>query len=274
MRVLITGAGGFVGGYLVDALTKAGFEVGRGTRNNLDEVLNLIGHCECIVHAAASTPISGVTVEQMVADNVLLTKSLLEAAKDWKVKKFILFSSISMYGTVNVPILEEGTTITNPSVYGATKFLCEQLLKEQNISGLALRLPGILGPKAHKGNWLPGVADKLLKGETIGAYNLDKPFNNAVHVDDLAKLIIKVLKEGWSGYDAMVLGAKGVLRVKSVITRLARALDVEAKIEEIPTRQHSFVISSRHAMQDWGYDPMEIEKMVDQYGAELAYEKV
>lgn len=291
MKVLVTGASGFVGNYLVEALDKAGFEVTGVYRTNIPKILKksrvgyvradlgkgvyfIKGPFDAIVHAAASTPLSGVTTDQMIRDNVYSTQELLRAAPRWGTKQFILFSSVSMYGRIDRPVLDESCPIITPTAYGATKYLSEQLLKEQDIPGLALRLPGILGPRAHHGNWLPGVAEKLRKGETVRAFNLDRPFNNAVHVDDIAKLIISNLMKGWKGYDAMVLGADGVMFTKMVIERLAKVLKVKAKIEEIPAAQKSFVISSKHAMSQWGYDPLEIGKMVDQYGAELAYETV
>lgn len=290
MKVLVTGASGFVGSYLVDALDTAGFEVTGIYRTKAPKILKksrigyiradlsqgtyfIRGPFDAVVHAAASTPLSGVTTDQMIRDNVYSTQELFKAVPRWGTKSFILFSSISMYGRVDRPVLDETCPIVTPTTYGATKYLSEQLLKEQSISGLALRLPGILGPTAHEGNWLPGVAAKLRKGETIRAFNLDRPFNNVVHVDDIAKLIISNLQKGWKGYDAMVLGAAGVMFTKMVIERMAKALKVKAKIEEIPAAQKSFVISSKHAMEQWGYAPLDIGKMVDQYGAELAYEE-
>lgn len=291
MKVLVTGTSGFVGGYLAEALDKTGFEVTGIYKTRVPKILKssrigyvradlskgtyfIQGPFDAIIHAAASTPLSGVTVDQMIRDNVYSTQELLRAVSRWGVRAFVLFSSISVYGEITSPSVDENTPIVNPTSYGVTKYLCERLLKEADVSGLALRLPGILGPGAHGGNWLPGIAAKMLKGETVRAFNLDRPFNNAVHVDDVAKLIIAALRKNWTGYDTMVLGAEGIIRVKTAIEKMAKALKTTVTIEEIPAARKSFVISSKRAKALWDYDPQEIGRMIDQYGAELVNEAV
>jgi nucleoside-diphosphate-sugar epimerase len=124
-----------------------------------------------------------------------------------------------------------------------------------------------LGPGAHR-NWLASVAAKLMGGETIGAFHLDQPFNNAVHAADIARLARRAVEQSWSGFDAVVLGARGVVTVREALTRLAAGLDVPADLAEVPSTKASFILSSERAMSRWGYDPMEIGALIDRYAAE------
>ena len=57
----------------------------------------------------------------MVHDNVLGTRALIEAALRWGTRAFVLYSSLSIYGTVTTPVVDEATPIVDPDAYGATK---------------------------------------------------------------------------------------------------------------------------------------------------------
>jgi UDP-glucose 4-epimerase len=288
MRTLVTGASGFSGSFVARALAQAGFDVVgvyrrdtpflaplvgepnlRLLRADLSEARELPGPFEAVVHAAATSPAAGVSVERLLRDNVLANLALVAAAKGWRSRAFVLFSSLSVYGEVAGPVLDENCPIVNPDAYGATKRLAELLLAEEPaLPTLALRLPGVLGPGAHR-NWLSGIAARLLRQEPIPAYNLDAPFNNAAHVSDIAKLVATVLQRGWEGFDFVVLGARGSTTVRGAIERLARGLNVPAKIVEEPPSKPAFTLSSGRAIECWGYDPMPIDALLDRYAADI-----
>jgi nucleoside-diphosphate-sugar epimerase len=288
MRVIVTGVSGFVGNYVVQFLAAADFDVvgcyrretpslanlvGKGirlVRADLADAARLPGPFDGIVHIAATSPDVGISVEQMVNDNVSSMLALIAAARMWKSRAFILFSSLSVHGEITTPVIDETCPVANPDAYGTTKRLNELMLAEQacDMPGLALRLPGVLGPHAHR-NWLSGVGAKLCAGETVRAFHLDAPFNNAAHVADISNLIARVLQCGWEGFDAIVLGARGTIRVREAIERLARGLGVSAMIEPIPSNKPSFILSSERAVKRWGYDPMEIGAMIDRYADDM-----
>ena len=288
MKVLVTGASGFAGSVAAKQLALAGHAVTGLYRNRtrflatLDDVEgvslargdlaavgDLPGSFDAVVHAGATSPRPGIDTWRLVHDNVLGTNALIEAAERWNTRAFILYSSLSLYGTVATPVVDETTPIIDPDPYGTTKWLCERMLKDraQRLPGLALRLPGVLGPGAHR-NWFSGVAAKLLRGETIGVFHLDRPFNNAAHVADITALAVRAIEQQWTGFDAVVLGARGAVSVREAIARLAAGLDVPARLEEIPSAKSSFILSSERAMSRWGYEPMEIGALIDRYAAE------
>jgi nucleoside-diphosphate-sugar epimerase len=288
MKVLVTGASGFAGSVAARQLALAGHAVTGLYRNRtrflatLDDAAGVRLACgdlvsagdlpdkfDAVVHTAATSPAPGVDVNRMVHDNVLGTKALIEAAERWSTRVFILYSSMSIYGTVTAPVVDETTPTMNPDPYGTTKWLGELMLKDraERLPGLALRLPGVLGPGAHR-NWLSGAAAKLQRGETVGAFHLDSPFNNAAHVADIAALALRAVERQWTGFDAVVLGARGVLSVREAVARLAAGLGVPVRLEEVPSAKASFILSSERAMSRWGYDPMEIGPLIERYGGE------
>jgi UDP-glucose 4-epimerase len=289
MRILVTGASGFSGSVLARELARRGNEVvalhRRETRflahlvneprvhrhrGDLLDAVRLPGPFDAVVHVAATSPAPGTDVARMVRDNVTGTQALIEAAERWAAKAFVFFSSLSVYGEVKAGVVDERTAIVNPDAYGASKHLGELLLAEraERLPGLAIRLPGVLGPGAHR-NWLSGVASKLRTEETVRAFHLDAPFNNAVHVADLASLVARALERPWTGFDTIVVGARGQITVREAITRLAKGLGVEARIEEIPAAKPAFTLSSERAIHRWGYDPMQIGAMIDRFAEDV-----
>jgi UDP-glucose 4-epimerase len=207
----------------------------------------------------------------MVRDNIVATAELIEAAERWGSRAFVLFSSLSIYGEVTAPVLDEATPIVNPDAYGASKHLCEAMLaaRSDRLPGIALRLPGVLGPGARR-NWTSRTAAALLAGDRVRAFHLDRPYNNAVHIGDVAALIAHLLAHPWRGFDRIVLGARGALPLRDAIERLAKGLGVRARIQEVPAPKASFTLSSERAISRWGYDPMTICQVLDRYAGEIA----
>ncbi len=286
MRVLVTGVSGFSGSYVARLLCQAGHDVvgtyRRDTgflmrlqglshftsvRGDLHHASNLPGPFDAVVHVAAMSPAPGITDEQIITDNVGGTTVLAEAARRWDVACYVFFSSISLYGEVGAGILDEQTPIVNPDVYGTTKKQCEDLLARSGLSCLSLRLPGVLGPGAHR-NWLSGLAATLKARQPVSAFHLDSPFNNAAHIADIAALVLQTVRRDFAGFDSVVLGASGAIPVRTVIERLAAGLGVTPIIQTVPAKKPSFTLSSERAITRWGYEPMEIGALIDRYAAE------
>jgi UDP-glucose 4-epimerase len=288
MKILVTGASGFAGSVAAREFALAGHAVTGlyrsrtrflATLEDLDAVTlacgdlaaaaDLPGPFDAVVHTAATSPAPGVDTQRMVHDNVVGTSTLIEAAVRWETRAFVFYSSLSIYGAVTTRVVDETTPIRDPDAYGATKSLGELMLKDtaDRLPGLALRLPGVLGPGAHR-NWLSSVAAKLMRGETISAFHLDQPFNNAAHVADISALARRTVERSWSGYDAVVLGARGAVTVREALMRLAGGLGVTARFEEVASPKASFILSSERAISRWGYDPMEIGALIDRYATE------
>jgi UDP-glucose 4-epimerase len=290
MRILVTGASGFAGAYIARYMARRGFDVvatyrrapglGAGLEHEprvaftqtdlVNPAATLSGPFDGIVHAAATSVWTGIDVDQMVADNVTAMRALLAAAGDWRCRQVVYLSTMSVYGDISVDVVDEATPCVNPDAYGLTKRLAEIMLADRakDLAGLILRLPAVVGPGARR-NWLASSAERLKKGERVRAYNLDAPYNNAVHIDDLSRLAARTLERGWTGCDIAVLGARGQMPVGNVVTLLAAGLGVEPQVEQVPTPKGSFRLSIAHAIDRWGYDPMDIATVIDRYASEV-----
>ena len=141
MRVLITGASGFIGSYIASGLTKAGYEVTNFDRVSFIKepgklIKNLISthaivHCAGLAHtklrADARTRI------KVYNANVDLTKKLCEAAVSANVRKFIFLSSAKVYGpySQNGDKFCESHKIRGEDLYAESKIAAEKVISQQ-----------------------------------------------------------------------------------------------------------------------------------------------
>ncbi|MCC6471353.1 MAG: NAD(P)-dependent oxidoreductase [Alphaproteobacteria bacterium] len=281
MKVLVTGAGGFLGRHLAVDLARQGLDVLAAYRNAPPEGLanparldlatagELPGGIEAVVHAAATSAWAGVPADAMARDNVEATRRLIALATKAGAKRFVFCSSMSAFGDIKSGAVDESTPVADPDVYGMTKLIGEALLSEAapGLSGLALRLPAVVGPGAKR-NFLAEAARKMTSGQDVSIFNPDAPFNNAVHCADLGALVGGVLRRGWQGYDMLVLGAAGMTTIRGAVERLQARLGSRSTIVVRAARKGAFTLDSARAIQRFGYRPMEIGAMLDRYADE------
>ncbi|MEK9568202.1 MAG: NAD(P)-dependent oxidoreductase [Paracoccaceae bacterium] len=287
MRVLVTGASGFAGGYIARKLASHGFKVFAVTRRGEATLQNYareeatgrlsvfkvdltnapqLPHVDFIVHAAATSIWSGITVDQMLSDNVLATQKIVEHALRTDAKGFIFFSSLSVLGNIAVPVVNEQTPSINPDAYGLTKLLGERLLADaaDRLTSLSIRLPAVIGP-GSKRNWLSECYRKLKAGEPLTFVNPATLFNNACHIADLTEMIIQWLSDPKDGAQMVVVGASQEIMIRDVVGQLAKSLKTRSNIQVGDSKLRSFLIDSSYAQTNFNYAPMAVRDMIDRF---------
>jgi nucleoside-diphosphate-sugar epimerase len=288
VEIVVTGAGGFSGSHIVGTLLARGHMVtavvGR-SRGRLDAALDcnpaltvvsgdlagtlpLPTRTEAIVHAAARSPAPGVRDAEMMRDNVTATARLIRYAREAGATTFIFLSSLSIYGNIVGPVVDETTSIVNPNVYGVTKYAGERMLRETPFRSLSIRLPGVLG-RASVRNWLTGVLHAAKHGDTIALYNPENKFNNAIHINDLCGFAADIIENTrWSGHDAVTVSAAGMTTVRRAVETIIHTLRSQSPIEIKDAPVPGFTISIERARTLYGYAPMDIESTIRQFARE------
>jgi UDP-glucose 4-epimerase len=287
VKLVVTGAGGFIGSHVVANLVAHGHTVTAvvgQSRSRLDSLLQshtrltvvagdlttplpLPAQIDGVVHAAARSPLPGVTAYDMVHDNIMATARLLDYATAAGAGTFIYLSTLSVYGVISVPVVDETTAVVNPDVYGMTKYLSEVMLRDLGLRSMAIRLPGVLGPNSVR-NWLTNVLAAAQGGRDIACYNPQAPFNNAVHIKDLCDFVENLLSDpSWTGHHAVTVGAKGQTSVQRAVQIIVDTVGSRSLICIRDASRPSFTISSESA-QRYGYRPMDVESMLMQFASE------
>ncbi len=289
MKVLVTGAGGFAGGYVARRLAELGADVVAVTRSSVIvlpddpaaaariQVLHadlsmpgvVLPATDVIVHAAATSIWDDISVDQMISDNVASMQVLVRHARACGARKFVFFSSFSAFGDIAADVVDEHTNSLNADAYGLTKLLGEEMLADvqDDIASLSIRLPAVIGPGAKR-NWLSECVRKLKAGEPLSYVNPDALFNNACHIEDLAILIHRWSIADQSGAQMTVVGAGGKMRVADIVSLLAARIKSASDISVGTRELRTFLIDSSHAQRQLGYEPMDIAVMLERFVVE------
>ena len=205
MKVLLTGARGFLGTYINNELSKNN-EVLTLSRNgaalradiakvvtNLPEV-NLVVHCAGKAHSVPKTE----EEKQAFFDiNVKGTQNLLTALEIQLPNSFVFISSVAVYGCESGFLINENHPLSASDPYGQSKVQAEELIsdwcKKHDVICSILRLPLLVGEKP------PGNLGAMIRGIDKGYYfNIagGKARKSMVLASDVAKIIPIVAERG------------------------------------------------------------------------------
>ncbi len=223
MKILITGASGFIGSFIVEEALKRGFETWAAVRKSSSRAfltdkrihfieLNLSSKeqlteqlrgqaFDYVVHAA------GVTKCLNKADfrriNTEGTKNLVEALLEVKMplKRLVFVSSLSVFGAIKEKMpydeIREGDTPQPNTEYGRSKLAAERYLESlgQRVPYIILRPTGVYGPR-EKDYFMMAKSIKQHIDFAVGFQRQDITF---VYVTDVVQAVFLALEKGETG---------------------------------------------------------------------------
>ena len=295
MRILVTGAAGFIGSHLAEKLLSAGYDVAilddfndfydpqikreniaRISRNveihHVDlrdnaAVRNLFHRqkFETIAHLAARAGVRpSIQNPQLYYDtNVAGTLHLLDAARMTGVGRFIFASSSSVYGaSKQVPFSEDQHLTQTLSPYAATKiageFLCSTFSHLYRMRVVVLRYFTVYGPRQRPDLAIHQFTRRIFAGEAIDQFGDGTTRRDYTYIDDIIQGTLAGLKYEGPLFDIFNLGESETIRLKDLISAIESALGKKAKIKQLPEQPGDMPLTCADiskAKKLLGYDP-------------------
>lgn len=262
-KVLVTGAGGFIGSHLLERLNGLGadvrafvrynsrndfgliedlpksvqekLEVTAGDLRDSDAVYDSAKDIDIIFHLGAliSIPYSYVHPREAIETNVIGTYNVLNAARRHKVEKIVHTSTSEVYGTaVEVPISEEhplqGQSPYSASKIGADK-IAESFFCAYETPVTTIRPFNTYGPRQSARAVIPTIITQALEGDVVRLGSL-RPTRDLTFVKDTVEGFIKVAESKESVGEVINLGSGFEISIGDLTSKISSILEKKVKI--------------------------------------------
>jgi nucleoside-diphosphate-sugar epimerase len=196
--------------------------------NRIDAVINLAARAG--VRASVENP------WVYLDTNTKGTLNLLECCREFKVKKFVLASTSSIYGLDKMPFAEDLKTDTPLAPYSATKkgaeALCYSYHYLHKLDVSVLRYFTVYGPAGRPDMSIFKFIKNMDAGKPIPVFGDGNQTRDFTYIDDIASGTVKALRP--IGFEVINLGSDEPVKLKYVIKLLEKNLGKKAKIKRLP----------------------------------------
>ena len=270
MQVLVTGAGGFIGSHVTEALLDAGHSVralahynGKGSWGHLEclpeahsaqievhlgdvtdsfMVRDLVAGCDVVLHLAAliGIPYSYVAPQSYVATNTLGTLNVLEACRQEKTSRVVVTSTSEVYGTAQYAPIDEAHPLQGQSPYSASKIGADKLAEAYycsfDLPVVTLRPFNTYGPRQSARAVVPTVLTQALSGvERIELGNLS-PQRDLTFVNDTARAFVAAAMTPGIEGEVIHIGQGSAVTIGELAELCLKAAGSSATITSMPGR--------------------------------------
>ena len=247
MRILVTGAAGFIGRNLVSRLSRnheVFAVVRRQGRMPFDPDISVIAmdlaheldlralpaKLDAIIHAAHSYGLFPQAANESFSVSVSCTQQLLDYGVQSGVRQFVLASTGDVYGRRLDPCSE--TDLPKPeSFYCAMKYSAELLVQaySAHIAPTVLRIFHAYGPGQSE-KLVAYLAKRILSHAPIQLHNGCRPYLTPTYIDDVCFAFEKALDTAYSG--VLNVAGDAVINVRGLAQIIAHFLGGKALLED------------------------------------------
>ena len=263
-KVLVTGAGGFIGSHLVENLVRSGATVRTFVRYNsrgdggmlrqldptlLDQVEIVAGDirdedavrkavlgCQAVFHLGAliSIPYSYLHPVEVTSTNVIGTLNVLLASRDLGVERVIHTSTSEVYGTAQSVPISEAHPLQGQSPYSASKIgadkLAESFFCAYNLPVVTVRPFNTYGPRQSGRAVIPTIITQALTRDVVHLGNLDST-RDFTYIADTVSGFIKAAESADGLGEVFNLGTGEEIRIGDLANKILGLVGRQVSIE-------------------------------------------
>ena len=264
MKILVTGADGFIGSHLTEALVRAGhdvkafvlynsfnswgwldkcaddikgkFEVFSGDIRDTNGVREAVKGCDAVIHLAAliAIPYSYHSPETYIDTNIKGTLNILQAAKEFKIRRLIHTSTSEVYGTAKFVPITEDHPLQGQSPYSASKIGADQLahsfFTSFELPVVTVRPFNTYGPRQSARAVIPTIITQIANGKNeikLGAISPTRDFN---YINDTVDGFIAALDSKNGLGEVINLGSNYEVSIGETAEIIAEVMNANIKI--------------------------------------------
>jgi NAD dependent epimerase/dehydratase len=262
-RVLVTGAGGFIGSHLTETLVAKGAEVrafvrynSRNDRGWLEELPtdccekieivmgdlrdaqtmhDVMKHIEIVFHLAALIPIpySYVRPQESVETNILGTLNVLNAARDHDVLRFVHTSTSEVYGTAQYIPIDEKHPLQGQSPYSASKIgadkIAESFFRSYGLPVAIIRPFNTYGPRQSARAVIPTIISQALSKNNIHLGSLN-PTRDLTYVSDTVEGFIRMAESDNAVGEVVNIGSNFEISIGDLAKKIIKIIGSDIRI--------------------------------------------